>query len=438
MTRSTTPTTRITGRHTRAATTWACMGLVTVAVGLTAAPSAVAAWSSAATLGTAASTPQPAPQAAGNVAGNAVVVWADGGIVRSVARSSAGGWSTSVALSAAGETASSPVVAVRNDGSAIAVWAATRASDTVIESASRSATGAWTTPTVLSTAGATATWPQVAVDAAGNATAVWATGTMSVVSSTQTPGQSWTTPQVLSAAATGTVYNLHLAVNPSGAAVVGWSTGAATRPHSGNVVTRPAGGQFGVPVTLVTSGGRPIQDALGSFTVAIDPTGRATAAWDTTYAYASSQLSTGAWGTPVQLTPGAYASYVSLAVNSAGTAVAVWNGTDGLASASRPTGGVWSLAVTIDPTADIYPGAGPAANGTSTFMAWDNLTPAPRPVNGSTWTSAGGWTGPTTLDRLSSAYGYTATSVARLGQGALATWANTGASQATIRVSIAG
>ena len=140
----------------------------------------------------------------------------------------------------------------------------------------------------------------------------------------------------------------------------------------------------------------------------------------------------------MQLTSGAYASYVSLAVNSAGTAVAVWTGTNGLAGATRPAGGVWSPAVTIDPAADIYPGAGLAANGTSTFMAWDNLTPVPRPVNGSTWTPGGGWTGPTTLDRLSSADGYTATSVARLGQGALATWANTGASQATIRVSIAG
>ena len=94
--------------------------------------------------------------------------------------------------------------------------------------------------------------------------------------------------------------------------------------------------------------------------------------------------------------------------------------------------------MTIDPTADIYPGAALAANGASTFMAWDNLTPAPRPVNGSAWTSTGGWTAPTTLDRLSSAYGYTTTSVAPLGQGALATWANAGASQATIRVSTAG
>ena len=94
--------------------------------------------------------------------------------------------------------------------------------------------------------------------------------------------------------------------------------------------------------------------------------------------------------------------------------------------------------MTIDPTADIYPGAALAANGTSTFMAWDNLTPVPRPVNGSAWTAPGGWTGATTLDRLSTAYGYTATSVAPLGQGALATWASAGASQATIRVSIAG
>ena len=435
---TTASTTRAVVRDRLAPRRRVCLGLVTVAVGLTAAPSAWAAWSPAVTLGTTASTPQPAPQAAANAAGNAAVVWVDGGVVRAAGRSPAGTWATPVALSPAAETASAPAIAVRSDGSAIALWAATRASDTVIESATRSATGAWTTPTVLSAAGATAQSPQVAVDAAGNATAVWATGTMNVVSSTQAPGQAWTAPQALSTAATGAIYNLHLAVSPSGAAVVGWSTGAATRPHSGNVVTRPAGGRFGAPVTLVTSGGRPIQDALGSFTVAIDSTGHATAAWDTAYAYAASQQPGGAWGAPVQLAPAAYASYVSLAVNATGTAVAVWNDPNGLDSASRPGSGAWTPAVTINPTADIYPGAALAANGTTTFMAADNLTPTPRPVTGSTWTPAGGWSAPTTLDRLTSVYGYTATSVAPLGQGALAAWTNAGTSQATIRVSTAG
>jgi hypothetical protein len=266
---------------------------------------------------------------------------------------------------------------------------------------------------------------------------VWATSTPSVVAATQTPGQSWSTPKVL-AAATSSVFNLHLAVNPAGAAVVGWSTGASTRPHTGNVVTRPAGGSFGAPVALVQTGGRPIQSALGAFTVAIDAAGRATAAWDIVYTYAASQLADGSWGATVQLPSNPYANYVSLAVDASGTAVLVWNDASGLVSSTRPPGGAWTSTVTVAPAAAIHPGATLAANGATTFMAWDNLTPTPRPVNGSTWTAAGGWSAATTLDLLSEPYGYTPTSVAPLGTGAIATWANADTIRATIRSSIAG
>jgi hypothetical protein len=411
--------------------------LVALAALLVSAPAALGAWSSAVTLATAAATPQPAPQAAANAAGNAVVVWADGGVVRAAARSTGGAWSSPVSLSAIGEAASSPVVAVRADGSAVSLWTAQRATDTVIESASRSAAGAWTAPVVLSASGAVASSPQVAVDGAGNTTAVWATSAPSVVAATQTPGSGWSAPKLL-AAAPNSVYNLHLAVNPGGAAVVGWSTGASSRPHTGNVVTRPSGGSFGGPITLVQTGGRPIQSALGTFTVAIDQAGRATAAWDIAFAYAASQLADGSWGATVQLQSNPYANYVSLAVDASGTAVVVWNDASGLVSATRPSGGAWTSTVTIDPTAAIYPGAGLATNGTTTFMGWDNLRPTVRPVNGSTWTAAGGWSGATTLDLLTQPYDYTPVSVAPLGNGAIATWANAGTTQATIRASVAG
>ena len=403
-----------------------------------AAPVATADWSRPSVLATAAASPLPAPQAAANAAGNAVVVWADAGVVRAAARSIGGNWSAPATLSMGGETATAPVVAVRADGSALALWTAQRTSDVVIESSTLLASGAWTLPVRLSAPGSLfATGPQVALDGAGNATAVWAEtrAATGVLMATQVLGGPWSTPLAL-AAPGAPVFNLHVAVNPSGAAIVGWSTGASTRPHTGNVVTQAAGGSFGVPVTLVTTGGRPIQSALGSFTVAIDRAGLATAAWDIAFTYAASQLPDGSWGPPVQLPTAPYANYVSLAVDAAGTALVVWNDANGFVSASRPAGGAWGPTVTVDPGAAVFPGAALAGNGATLFAVWNDLVPTPRPVLAATWTAAGGWSSATVLDQLAQQYGYTPISVAPLGTGAVATWVNADANRAKVEASV--
>ena len=72
---------------------------------------------------------------------------------------------------------------------------------------------------------------------------------------------------------------------PTGVAVVGW-----IRKYNalyGDVVTRPAGGSFGVPVTIATGPWRPALQQLHSLQVAIDANGRASAAWNNAYAGAA-------------------------------------------------------------------------------------------------------------------------------------------------------
>jgi hypothetical protein len=405
-----------------------------------AVPAMAAGWSQPVVLSTVSSSPVPAPQASANAAGNAVVVWADAaGVVRAAVRSTAGAWSAPAILSTnPAEAASSPVVAVRADGSAVVLWVAKRTSDAVIEYSSSPAQGGWSAPTLLDAPGSqSAGGPQVAVDGAGNLTAVWweyrAVSTVYVA--TQTPGGSWSDPLALGTTGEA-VLNLHVAVNPLGAAVVGWSTGAASRPHAGLVATRPIGGSFGAPVTLVTTGGRPVLSALGTFVVAIDQTGLATAAWDTAYTYAASQLPGGGWGAPVQLPSNPYADYVSIAIDNTGTALVVWHDARGFVGAARAAGGVWAAPAVIDPGAQTYPGAALVANGGTIFAVWDDLTLTPRLVLASSWTVSGGWSTTTQLDRLDDQYGYTPISVAPLGTGAVATWVNTNGAQAQIEASV--
>ena len=57
----------------------------------------------------------------------------------------------------------------------------------------------------------------------------------------------------------------------------------------GDVITRPAGGSFGAPVTIATGPWRPALQQLHSLQVAIDANGRASATWNNSYAGASAQ-----------------------------------------------------------------------------------------------------------------------------------------------------
>lgn len=63
---------------------------------------------------------------------------------------------------------------------------------------------------------------------------------------------SWSVPATLATPAASAIRQVSVAVNSSGAAVVGWIRQYNTL--FGDVITRPAGGSFGAPATIATSG----------------------------------------------------------------------------------------------------------------------------------------------------------------------------------------
>jgi hypothetical protein len=131
---------------------------------------------------------------------------------------------SAINVSVAGQDAFEPQVVVDPSGNVIAVWTRSDGTDLRIQAATRTPSGAWSSPVNISDSGSSASSPAIAVDSSGNALAVWTR-----------------------------VF------------------GAVGRIQASY---RPAGGSFGASVNVSDGGG----DASAP-TVSMDSTGRAVIAW---------------------------------------------------------------------------------------------------------------------------------------------------------------
>jgi hypothetical protein len=397
---------------------------------------AATTWSAPVTLATVPGTPTPALVTAGQASGTAVVAWTGGGQISASVRTPSAGWSSATPVSSAAQTASSPAVVMRPDGSAVLAWAAQRSADTVIEASVWTAAAGWSGSAVVSGTGMSFTGPvALGADGSGNVLAAWgqynsSTGAISVASATLSAAGSWSAPAILATPAGTAIRQVSVAVNSAGAAVVGW-----IRKYNdlfGDVITRPAGGSFGGPVTIATGPWRPALQQLHSLQVAIDANGRASAAWNNSYANASAQRANGTWA-PAAVFPMAYASSPALGVDATGTTQMLW-AVGGAQASDLPPGGSWAT-----PATAVFPGAKPvflgiAANGTSDFAGWyDNAT---NQITGAVHTS-GGWGTPTQVSPpLPAPPWIAAVSTAPVGTGALIAWISGTGNPGTLQVSI--
>ena len=411
-------------------------GVAAAGAMMPAAANAATMWSAPVTLATVPGTPTPVLVSAGQASGTAVVAWTGNGQVSASVRTPSAGWSSAAVVSPTGQTATSPAVVMRPDGSAVLSWAAQRSADTVIEASVWTAAAGWSAPAVVSGTGMSFTGPvALGADGSGHVLAAWgqynaSSGAISVVSATLSPAGSWSAPTVLATPAGSAIRQVSVAVNPAGAAVVGW-----IRKYNdlyGDVVTRPAGGSFGTPATIASGPWRPALQQLHSLQVAIDANGRASAAWNNSYANASAQQATGTWA-PATVFPMGYAANPALAVDGTGAAQMLWAVGGALAS-SLPPGGTWTT-----PATSVFPGAKPvdlgiAANGTSDFAGWYDGTA--NQITAAVHT-ASGWGTPTQVSPpLPSPPWIAAVSTAPVGTGALIAWISGTGNPGTVQVSI--
>jgi hypothetical protein len=322
------------------------------------------------------------PQVALDAAGNAIVVWQrwNGAtmVVQGAVRPFGGAWQAAQDLSSG--YATDPQVALDPAGDAVAVWQYFNGSNTIVQAVTRPAGGAWSTPQDISAAGQSVSFPQVAVDAAGNAIAVWArsNGSNTIVQAAARPVEgAWGSPQDLSAP--GQNADLpEVAVSPAGDAVAVWqrSDGANTIVQA---AVRAADGGWGTAQDLSAAGQN------SDFPqVAVDPAGNSVAVWTsyengTEVVQAATRPAGSAWGAPQTLSAfGWPAFHAQVAVDPAGNALAVWYRYNGLnmiiqAAALDAVGPIFDdLTIPATGTA-----GKPLAFSVSPFDAWSQLFGSP-------------------------------------------------------------
>jgi len=428
-------TNRTAGTGSRRGAAAVLLAASAVIAGATAGPAQAAGpWSTPVVLGQVDGTSAMRLVSAGDAAGDATVVWTTGGRVTASTRTASASWSRAATLSPAAETASSPAVAVRPDGTFVAVWAARRSADAVVEASLRAPGGAWSAPVVISAPSLPSVGGvQVAVDAAGSALVVWGQTTApsapSVAAAGLPVGGAWSAPVTL-ATPTGTaIRQVSLAVNAAGAAVVGWTRTAGD--IYADVITRPAGGTFGAPTTLGMGALRPLQDQLHQLLVSIDPAGRAAAAFDTVRTSVTAQRADGTWDAPAAFPFTSLVSNLALGLEDTGTARLLWYDSGRILESGLAAGQGWS------PPVAVLAGSSPSdltivPSGARDVAGWyDTGTNA---VTAAVHTAAG-WGAPATVGRLGASPWIAAVSGAPLGSGALLAWISGGTGPGTVTVS---
>lgn len=311
--------------------------------------------------------------------GNAVAVWIESGIVKSMSATVSGGWSGTI-NTLSGSVASDPQVQIDLNGTATAIWV----ENGIIEASSLPLNGSWSAEVAISGSGASS--PELAVDTSGNLVAVWVQGGV-IFSSTKLVSGSWpVSPTAISASGASSP---QIAIG-GGNVIAVWQGTISSTPTIYAALTTVSG-TWGTPVAISTA------SVNSSFPqIAVDSSGNATAIWFTYslsgQAYSnvlveSSLLpSGGSWSAPVAISnvagirnPSFLVSHVAAGPN--GTAIAAWTTSiDGMTFNIQYdiySNGSWSatnglIAINLLST-DFYLTTGPLGYAGITWMSYNSV-----------------------------------------------------------------
>ena len=289
------------------------------------------------------------PRVAADREGNATAVWvveeASGNSIQASVRPAGGSWSAPVTLSRT-PVSSAPELAVDGTGNATVLWVAFGGADARVQTVTRAATGAWSAPADLSTPAPTYS-PSVVVDPGGRVTAAWAritpTGDLAVESATRSATGPWDAPTIVSTAPSS--YNPRLAVDAAGAVTMVW--GRLTSGGSQvQAASRSRLGQWSEPVDLTDADGQ-----HGNPQVVVDDGGTATAVWysEEHGLQARTASAPGGWSPPVILATSSTPApiYPALAADAEGYVRVVWWQQNAIRAAVRTLDGAWSSPVDL-------------------------------------------------------------------------------------------
>lgn len=284
--------------------------------------------------------------------GEAVAVWESFDplgkslVIEAATRTAAGAWSTPTPLSAPGSNAREPVVAINPAGEAVVAWARSAGGRLVVEAASHPRGGGWTVAEPLSPTGVDAEEVQIAIDPAGDAGAVYVVTGGLVDYNLRPPGLGWRPADTIAAGSIPQV-----AIDPAGEAVAVWLHRQSVAVAVVESSAHPLGGQWSPPAPLSTVGGdADVPD------VAIDANGGATAVWSqianpNATVESASRAAGGAWSPARPLSPPENLLLPQIESNSSGEAVALWSQltASGLVpeAATRSASGDWSTPIAL-------------------------------------------------------------------------------------------
>lgn len=267
------------------------------------------------------------PRLAGNVSGDAVLMWHQRNGLRAV-RLTDGKWQSPQPVSAGGLQHE---VALDNAGTAYAAWRLAD-SDRIyrIQASRGSSNGHWGTAKTLSRPGRNGEHPAVAVDGQGGATVIWVLrSSRRVVQAAQREsGGAWSSSTSLSDLARNAV-NPDVAADANGTAVAVWQVNLTASDVSISTARRPSGGSWGAAEVLADAGASP---QIGS-----DGTGTATVVWlvNSDGVQYARRPATKSWSPPATVAAEGAVWSVGLAVNDAGQAAAAWRLSDATSGASH-------------------------------------------------------------------------------------------------------
>ncbi len=279
-------------------------------------------------------------------------------------------WLPTTDLSAPGKDATNSAVAMDAAGDTVAVWERkTGGLTNNLQVSTRSPGGSFSAAVDLSLA---STDPDVAMTPGGEAVAVWRhfDGANYVIqAATRPPGGSFSAPvDVSTTDTTAQPQDLHVVINAAGAVALVWiqkDPSSAVDPNQFSVraSVRPAGGSFSAPA-IISPSPLTLGDDADSPRVAIDAAGDVTAVWDykelagpRSVVQTATRPAGGSFSAPITLSDTSQdASSSSVAMDSAGDAIAVWtrsNGTNFIVQeSSSPPGGAFAAPVDLSATGE--------------------------------------------------------------------------------------
>jgi hypothetical protein len=273
------------------------------------------------------------------------------------------------------------------------------------------------------------------------------------------PAPGWLAPDLLTAADSGGGFAPSVAVTAGGEAVAVWQErvdSASGKPCASvcaggltvriRAAARPKDGPWGAPQTLaeVPLGAPPDVEAPPGPRVAVDPAGTAVAVWEDSSGglgnvRAAVRPAGGAWGAPENVSGlGLIAGTPSVIVDATGTALAVWEEqgvTDvRVVAAVRPAGGAWAASEEIS-----GPGPGTAMGPQAAFdgagnalVAWARTDGGEVQAETVERPAGGAWGLPETVSPAGRSVADVRIALAADGS-AVAAWGSAGAVETTIR-----